>query len=86
MTASPSRQLLSPEEIAVRAGEQLSFLHLPEPGVFAERALRLRALAEGHAMRDFLLFMAELADAQHRALSAGVNLPLPTPDDIEAAA
>ncbi|MCE4535705.1 formate dehydrogenase accessory protein FdhE [Pelomonas sp. P7] len=86
MTASPSQKLLSPEEIAVRAGEQLSFLHLPEPGVFAERALRLRALAEGHAMRDFLLFVAELADAQHRALSAGVNLPLPTPDDVEAAA
>lgn len=85
MTAS-SQKILSPEEIAVRAGEQLTFLHLPEPGVFAERALRLRALSDGHAMRDFLLFAAELADAQHRALSAGVSVPLPTAEQVEAAA
>uniref|UniRef100_UPI0013D0BEAA formate dehydrogenase accessory protein FdhE domain-containing protein n=1 Tax=Klebsiella aerogenes TaxID=548 RepID=UPI0013D0BEAA len=64
MTAT-SQKILSPEEIAVRAGEQLTFLPLPEPGVFAERALRLRALAAGHAMGDFLRFVAELADAQH---------------------
>lgn len=85
MTAS-SRKILSPEEIAVRAGEQQTFLHLPEPGVFAERALRLRALAEGHAMGDFLRFVAELADVQHRALSASVAVPLPTPQQIDAAA
>lgn len=85
MTAS-SQKILSPEEIAVRAGEQITFLHLPEPGVFAERALRLRALSDGHAMRDFLLFVAELADAQHRALSAGVGVPLPTAEQVEAAA
>lgn len=85
MTASPQK-ILSPEEIAVRAGEQLTFLHLPEPGVFAERALRLRALANGHAMREFLLFVAELAEAQHRALSARVAVPLPTPEQIDAAA
>ncbi|MBI3345903.1 MAG: formate dehydrogenase accessory protein FdhE [Burkholderiales bacterium] len=86
MTASTTQRLLSPEEIAVRAGEQLTFLHLPEAGVFAERALRLRALSAGHAMRDFLLFVAELADAQHRALSAGTPVSLPTADDIGAAA
>lgn len=85
MTANPQK-ILSPEEIAVRAGEQLTFLHLPEPGVFAERALRLRALAAGHAMRDFLLFVAELADAQHRALSARVAVPLPRDEQIDAAA
>ena len=85
MTAS-SQKILSPEEIAVRAGEQLTFLHLPEPGVFAERALRLRALAAGHVMRDFLLFVAELAEAQHRALSAAVAVPLPTAEQIDKAA
>ncbi|MCE4554505.1 formate dehydrogenase accessory protein FdhE [Pelomonas cellulosilytica] len=85
MTASPQK-ILSPEEIAVRAGEQVSFLHLSEPGVFAERALRLRTLAEGHAMGDFLRFIAELADAQHSALVAGVPVPLPTAEQIEAAA
>lgn len=83
---SSTQKILSPEEIAVRAGEQQTFLHLPEPGVFAERALRLRQLAAGHAMRDFLLFVAELAEAQHRALSAGVAVTLPTPAQIETAA
>lgn len=81
-----TQKLLSPEEIAVRAGEQLSFLHLPEAGVFAERALRLRALADGHAMRDFLLFVAEVAEAQHRALSQPLAVPLPTPEQIDTAA
>lgn len=87
MTSTTTTQkILSPEEIAVRAGEQLTFLHLPEPGVFAERAVRLRQLADGHAMRDFLLFAAELADAQHRALKAGTPVPLPTAEQVEAAA
>jgi FdhE protein len=85
VTAS-SQKILSPEEIAVRAGEQVSFLHLPDAGVFADRALRLRALADGHAMGDFLRFIAELADAQHRALSARVAVPLPTPEQVDAAA
>lgn len=81
-----TQKLLSPEEIAVRAGEQLSFLHLPETDVFADRALRLRALADGHAMRDFLFFVAELAEAQHRALSRPLAVPLPTPEQIDEAA
>ena len=85
-SATTTQKLLSPEEIAVRAGEQLTFLHLPEPGVFAERAVRLRQLAAGHAMRDFLLFVAELAEAQHRSLKAGAAVPLPTADEVEAAA
>ncbi len=83
---STQTKILSPEEIAVRAGEQLTFLHLPEAGVFADRALRLRELAAGHAMRDFLLFVAELAEAQHRALSAGAEVPLPTAEQVDAAA
>ncbi len=86
MTSTSSQKVLSPEEIAVRAGEQLTFLHLPEPGVFAARAVRLRQLATGHAMRDFLLFAAELADAQHRALTAAVTVPLPSAEEVEAAA
>lgn len=84
--SSSTQRILSPEEIAVRAGEQLTFLHLPEAGVFAERALRLRELAAGHAMRDFLLFAAELAEAQHRALSSRLEVPLPTAEQVEAAA
>lgn len=85
-TTSTTQKLLSPEEIAVRAGEQLTFLHLPDAGVFAARAVRLRQLADGHAMRDFLLFVAELADAQHRALKAGVTVPVPSAEQVDAAA
>ena len=85
-TTSTPQKLLSPEEIAVRAGEQLTFLHLPDAGVFAARAVRLRQLADGHAMRDFLLFVAELADAQHRALKAEVAVAVPTGAQVDAAA
>lgn len=38
--------------------------------VFAERQMRLRQLAQGHAMSDFLGFMAELARVQQNALCA----------------
>jgi FdhE protein len=34
------------------------------PGVFSDRAGRLRALSEGHSLREYLLLMAALADAQ----------------------
>ncbi|RTL40051.1 MAG: formate dehydrogenase accessory protein FdhE [Burkholderiales bacterium] len=85
-TTSTPQKLLSPEEIAVRAGEQLTFLHLPDAGVFAARAVRLRQRADGHAMRDFLLFAAELAEAQHRALKADVAVPVPTEAQVDAAA
>lgn len=86
MSLTAGTRLLSPEEIAVRAGEQITLLRLPEPGVFAERELRLRQLAEGHAMRDYLLFCAELARCQHELLKSERALTLPTPEQIEAAA
>jgi len=86
MTETSTAKLLSPEEIAVRAGEQIPFLLLPEPGVFAERALRLRQLAPGHAMADYLFFAAELAQAQHELFSRKRELSLPEQAQIEAAA
>jgi formate dehydrogenase maturation protein FdhE len=62
MTSASNTRLLSPEEIAVQAGQQVPFLHLPERStVFAEREMRLRQRAVLHSMRDFLLFMAELS-------------------------
>ena len=79
-------RVLSPEEIAVRAGESIPFLRLPEPGLFAEREMRLRQLAAGHAMRDYLLFIAELTRAQHELLQQAAPLPLPSSEQIEAAA
>jgi len=79
--------LLSPEEIAVRAGRQAPLLHFPvRAEVFAERSLRLRQRAAGHAMRDYLLLMADLAQAQHEALQSHPPVPLPDAEALREAA
>jgi FdhE protein len=73
-------RLLTPEEIAARAGAEIPFLRLPQPSsVFADRAARLRSLADGHAMGGYLEFIAQLADAQQDMLDRmpPVRLPLP---------
>jgi FdhE protein len=79
-------RLLSPEEIAVQAGQQVPFLNLPERStVFAEREMRLRQRAASHAMRDFLLFIAELSHGQHRALKSYPAVALPDAAALDAA-
>ncbi len=51
-------------------GQSPSPLRLPDPAtLFQRRAARLRALASGHSLGDWLSFVATLADAQH-ALAA----------------
>ena len=86
MTATATQRLLSPEEIAVQAGQQLPFLRLPERAtVYAEREMRLRQRAAGHGMRDFLLFMAEVAHVQHALLQACPPVTLPDADALDAA-
>jgi FdhE protein len=71
MSPTATVRVMSPEEITARAGGQTPYLHLPQRGsVFAERAMRLRQLTPGHAMEDFLRFMADLALAQQRQLTA----------------
>ncbi len=86
MTTASAR-LLSPEEIAVRSGGEIPFLRFPERStLFAEREMRLRQLAATHPMRDFLLFVAEVARAQHDALQQAPELTLPTAEALEAAA
>lgn len=47
-------------------------LRLPPPDVFTARARRLHQLAEGHALGDYLRFVASLVEAQQTAL---VNMP-----------
>lgn len=87
MPATFERPLLSPEEIAVRAGEQAPQVRLPERGsVFAEREMRLRQRAPTHAMGDFLGFVAELAAAQQQVLSSYPDVPLPDEAALAAAA
>ena len=86
MAVTPVRRLLTPEEIAVQAGQQTPFLRLPErASVFAERQLRLRQLSAGHPMRDYLLFIAELARAQHGLLRDYPPVALPDAAQIDAA-
>jgi FdhE protein len=87
MPVTDAARLLSPEEIAVLAGTQIPYLRLPErASVFADRALRLRQLAAGHAMRDYLLFIAELADAQQALLMDMPPLALPSAAEVRGAA
>ena len=87
MTVTATVRVMSPEEIAAKAGGETPFLHAPQPGtLFAERAMRLRQLARGHAMEDFLNFMADLAQAQHDQLARMPSVPLPDADALDRAA
>ncbi|HQA09021.1 formate dehydrogenase accessory protein FdhE [Zoogloea sp.] len=62
------QKFLNSEEIVVPAGGEDTGKRLPSRRVFAARAERLRQLAKGHAMEDFLAFAARLADAQQNVL------------------
>jgi FdhE protein len=78
-------RLSSAEEIAVPAGE-VPFLRLPEQSVYADRALRLRQLAPGHAMHDYLLFIANVAAAQHAQLQRMPAVQVPDAATLREAA
>jgi FdhE protein len=70
MNIPQSMSFLSPEEIATREMAQHAGTVMPNLStLFKDREIRLRQLAAGHSMRDFLIFMADLASAQHRALN-----------------
>lgn len=87
MSSSSSAQLLSPEEIAARQTTDVARLKFPDPTqVFRDRAVRLRQLAAAHPMRDFLIFMADVADAQHTVLAAARTTRLPTLEWLDEAA
>ena len=74
--------VLQPGEI--EAGAPLApWLKLAGASPFADRAERLLALAEGHALADFLRFMAVLCRAQHDAYSLLPDPPLPSPEVLE---
>lgn len=85
MTSTASSRLRTPEEIALNAGAQFTRLLPPAADVFAARALRLRELAAGHAMRDYLMLMALVCEAQHQRLAHYPAIPLPSEADADAA-
>ena len=75
--------IIQPGEIERPAGE-IPFLYIPERnGIFHDRAVRLRTLAQGHTMRDFLLFTANLCDAQQAALNVFPEVPLPVQAQLQ---
>lgn len=87
MTSSSTTPFLSPEEIVARnVGEAAHIKFADLPSVFRERALRLRQLAAGHPMRDFLIFIADVADAQHAVLAVPRVVRLPSDEFLEEAA
>ncbi len=84
---SPSPQNShTPEEIALRAGLEFPQLLLPDPGqLFADRAVRLRQLAANHALRDYLMMLALVCEAQHARSQQHPAPTLPTPAQFSAA-
>ena len=74
--------VIQPGTIEAPAGE-IPFLLLPERSAFQARAERLSALAEGHALADYLRFLAALARAQHESLSLFRHVSLPDAQQLE---
>ncbi len=57
----------------------IPFLFLPGRDLFGRRAVRLRHLAKGHVLEEYLAFLALLADAQQNSLNLFPAVPLPDP-------
>jgi FdhE protein len=74
--------LLQPGKIEAAAGS-IPELRLPPADLFLMRARRLEQLAEGHAMGDYLRFVARLARVQQEALDAGPAGQLPSAERLE---
>ena len=69
--------IIQPGEIEQPAGE-IPFIYIPQRnGIFHDRAVRLRMLGQNHSMRDFLIFMASICEAQQAALNVFPEVPLP---------
>lgn len=87
MSRSAAVRVMSAEEIAAQAGGVTPFFQWPERRtLFAERQMRLRQLSGGHAMGEFLRFMADLAGVQHAALQRFAPVPLPDQAALDRAA
>ena len=78
------QRILSRGEIEGLDRNALPRLRLPSRQVFAERAARLRHLAGGNSLGEYLALMARLAQAQHEALGA-FTAPLPDENRLSLA-
>ena len=78
-----AQRILEPGQIETLAQASIPRVRLPDRElVFARRAVRLRKLAAGSALGDYLQFLAVLVDAQHAAL-AHLAVPMPAALHIE---
>lgn len=73
MTVTP---ILEPGQMEAAAGN-IPELLAPPAMVFSHRAKRLRQLAGGHCLDNYLYFLADLADGQQQALDQHPALPVP---------
>jgi len=74
--------IIEPGTIEAPPGD-LTFLRLPERDLFQVRGERLNTLASGHALADYLKFLASMARAQHSAQALVRDVPLPTSEQME---
>ena len=88
MNAQPPTSITrTPEDIVQRSDLEIPQLLLPEPSrLFAERALRWRQLAASHAMRDYLMLLALVGEAQHARVQSQTAMVLPTLAQLDSAA
>ena len=71
------QRILQAGEIETLDRTHFSRILLPNTAsLFAERAARVRQLAEGNPIADYLHFIAKIIDAQHTAASALTTAPL----------
>jgi FdhE protein len=69
------------DPIAIGEVAKPPFARLPDPAtLFCRRAERLRTLADGHELRSYLLFLADVCDVQHR-IQGGLPDAAPPPAD-----
>lgn len=71
------QRILQPGEIEALDRTSFPRVLLPQPAsLFADRAARLRQLAEGNPIADYLQFIARLVQAQHRVVASLALPPL----------
>ena len=91
MTPGPSGKAdfnhIQPDPSQVGGVAEAPFARRPDPTtLFAARADRLRTLADGHALGDYLRFLASVVDAQAGAVAALPPPALPPQSKIALAA
>jgi FdhE protein len=80
------QRILQPGQIEALAQRSIPRIRLPRQGeVFSSRAARLRELAPGNAIGDYLCLMAALVEAQHVALLERARESVALPDAAQLA-